>query len=901
MINEELEQRGLIKNGKLTGTKFGIFEEVNVGGSSIAHLIQAGLEDRLAANVDFPFTKYKVPKNTKAAKPDLLYVLKKGGKIEPIAVKEAKAASKRTSKGDVLKAAEQALFSASAVGGRFAIIGEGDRFKYIDVSASLKAKSLVYLPESRDWTPAVLENLLSGDIGVAKDPKPLAEKVWQIIWHSTKSEPKECLLTFVEIFVLKFLSDNLPATVLPNALSFYELAVDSTSFRDRYGISQIEYYVDQIRPKIKSIFPDNVIADEAGLGELFGLSTIVSKTSVINGFAFLKSSTDPLANFNRTFVEILDEFTLFGSLTTIDSEFKLRLYETFLKRSARQQKLGQFFTPRNVVRPMIKMARLNLLPEGAVVLDPAAGVGGFILEPMLYDDALPNNLIFANGKPKRRIKTVGLDVDDNLHILGKANMLIHLAEALREPKTTTAALNKAMAQTFLLMKENQTLGALEHPPRDAIDVILTNPPYVTNGSGIYKREIENLKDGTIRNGVDLKTYYDGCGLGLEAFFLRYISGALKPGGRAFVIVPLGLLNRTEPKPKRKLLDECNILASIQLPRNTFFNTAQKTFILAVEKRHTAADDRPSVMCAIARTIGETLDYRRDPTPEKNDLDAIASVFVQWTSEIDLKKVKDIEARAIATGLVKFQSADQFSDTERWDVTRFWDDQELVALGERDVAISKDEFIAETETRLEKLVLELAAVRKQIASLKAAPSKSFSLSDSDVFAVFSGDRITTEHIKANPGEVPVYSCFKEASIIKGLISEDWLLKQEFALMEQPFVTVNANGASVGKVFYRDKRCALTDDVIAVIPKNKDINLNYLAYRLRESVGKGGFLYEAKLFIKRLKKELSVDLPINQDGSLDVNNQKLQAAAEKKFEQITQEITELGKWCSSARIY
>ncbi|MFB9768191.1 N-6 DNA methylase, partial [Nocardioides kongjuensis] len=130
--------------------------------------------------------------------------------------------------------------------------------------------------------------------------------------------------------------------------------------------------------------------------------------------------------------------------------------------------------------------------------------------------------------------------------------------------------------TFLLLNENETLGALLQPPRDAVDVILTNPPYVTQGSSIYRREIEQISGA--RNGVSLDEYYDTGGLGVEALFLRYIAGALKPGRRAFIIVPLGLLNRTASRMKSNLLSECNILASIALPRNAFFNTAQPTYI-----------------------------------------------------------------------------------------------------------------------------------------------------------------------------------------------------------------------------------------------------------------------------------------------------------------------------------
>jgi len=223
------------------------------------------------------------------------------------------------------------------------------------------------------------------------------------------------------------------------------------------------------------------------------------------------------------------------------------------------------------------------------------------------------------------IKFIGVDVDANTHILAKANTLIHFAEVVRDPSITVGALNQLMAETFILMNNNETLGSLESPPEETVDIILTNPPYVTKGSGVYKDEVREA--GTGSNGVDLRDYYDHSGLGVEALFLRYISGALKPGGRAFVIVPLGLLNRTDPGPKRRILEECNLIASISLPRNTFFNTAQLTYILVLEKRHSAADERPNVFCGIARTVGETLNWERVPTPTENDLADIAEMFV----------------------------------------------------------------------------------------------------------------------------------------------------------------------------------------------------------------------------------------------------------------------------------
>jgi hypothetical protein len=468
-------------------------------------------------------------------------------------------------------------------------------------------------------------------------------------------------------------------------------------------------------------------------------------------------------------------------------------------------------------------------------------------------------------------------------------MLIHLAEAVRDPLTTVEALNLAMAETFVLMNSHETLGSLENPPRAAADVILTNPPYVTQGSAIYKKEIAEIQGQ--RNGEDLRDYYEGCGLGLESLFLRYISGALKPGGRAFVIVPLGMLNRTEPKPKKRLLDECDVIASIQLPRNTFFNTSQKTYILVLERRHTAADKRPDVFCAIVRSTGETLDWRRIPTPDDNDLEQVANLF--------LKFKKRGKTAVSAESLVKIASADDFSADDRWDITRFWTDEELVTLGEKESAISPVDFIDEAREDLLEISGELETAKSELLALQQAPMSTAGLGDPKTFCVRSGTRIRGEDIRLNPGGIPVYSCFKNSSVVKGNISESWLKAKKIPIETKPLVTVNANGASVGKVYYRDEKCALTDGVIAVEIVRQDIDPEYLAVQLRSAVAAGGFLYEAKLFVGRVK-ELKVEIPVDSSGRFDLNQQRLIAAALKRFDGIRRRLHELGNWSGEARI-
>lgn len=743
---------------------------------------------------------------------------------------------------------------------------------------------------------------------ILRDPGDLAEKVWQMIWHATKEEPKACLLTFVEMFVLKFLSDNLPPKELPKSLSFYELIVDSSIFFENHACTPIEYYINSIRPKIKSIFPDNTLSKSKSTAKLFGLETVISKTSIINGFSFMKNSASSPITFNRVFVDILKAFNEFGPLTSIDPEFKLRLYETFLKKTARQQKLGQFFTPRNVVKSIITMARMSNLPDGAIVLDPACGVGGFVLEPLITETSLRGNIDFQNGMPKSRIKMIGVDVDANTHILGKANLLIHLVEKVRDPSVTPASLNQLMAETLVLMNTNETLGALEFPPIDSVDLIMTNPPYVTQGSKIYKDELKGVQGN--RNGQLLSEYYENTGLGLESLFLRYITGALKPGGRAFVIVPQGMLSRSETSTKLTVLKECNLLASIALPSNTFFNTPQKTYILALERRHSVSDARPNVFCAIARSIGESLDSRRISVKE-NDLATIAQEFVDYSN--DLQRSRDDWAGKVefnsAHAFVKTFGHEKFSEFDRWDCAHLWSSDELVALGVMDSAIGRIDFVEEAKSQLPALLVELEDAKVDLEKLTTVEAETLSL-DNAAFTLRRGKRVRKEDCDSNPGDkkdsenlpVPVYSGANVATKALGVVGSKWLRNNGIPIENEDadkkgVLTINSNG-SVGLVFVRYQQCVIHDDVTVIEINRPDIDIEYLATQLRSSVAEGNFEYEAKLYSGRMK-DLTVIIP-TANGGYDLDKQRKIADAYRRFDAVKEKLIDFGKWAADSRM-
>jgi len=265
---------------------------------------------------------------------------------------------------------------------------------------------------------------------------------------------------------------------------------------------------------------------------------------------------------------VLKKFENEGKLENIHHDFKSKVFESFLKQSMSKKNWGQFFTPLKVVRAIIQMADIK---EGMKICDPACGVGKFLLEPILNDISRYYK-VDKNGKLKSTITLVGYDKgfdkeEQKTIILAKANMLIYLSDIIKENAGITKQFSDLFNDTFLL-KTNSILGTLSDPSKEEYDLILTNPPYVTSGSSNLKEEIR--KSG-------LEYHYPVNARGYEGLFMEWIVRALKPRGKAYIVVPDGLLISQE-KLRKFLKEECFIDGIVSLPPKTFFSTIKKTVL-----------------------------------------------------------------------------------------------------------------------------------------------------------------------------------------------------------------------------------------------------------------------------------------------------------------------------------
>ncbi len=242
------------------------------------------------------------------------------------------------------------------------------------------------------------------------NPTDLAKQIWQDIWSVSGATPENCLYTFIELFIFKYLSD---LNVLTGIHSFNSI-IDS--FETNTSEEILENYASVIRPKIKDLFPENPI----------------DKTTIINGTIFVSKDQKAVKGYSTVFKKVLQRFQNYVKLEYIDYDFKSLIFESFLKQSISKKNWGQFFTPLKVVRAIVKMAQDDI-KVGSSICDPACGVGKFLLE------AIKNKLnyfyeISKNGiNPKITIHGFdkGFDTEEQKTIiLAKANMLIYLGAAL---------------------------------------------------------------------------------------------------------------------------------------------------------------------------------------------------------------------------------------------------------------------------------------------------------------------------------------------------------------------------------------------------------------------------------------------------------------------------------------
>ena len=344
-------------------------------------------------------------------------------------------------------------------------------------------------------------------------------------------------------------------------------------------------------------------------------------------FAFIEEIANRSAtNFMRGARLMIAEPTVLTQVITLvdglkldqaDADTKGDLFEHVLKQIKQAGELGQFRTPRHIIRAIVEMIDPQI---GESVYDPAAGTAGFLV-------AAYNHIRLANSSPAG-IQEVEFDGKTQRRGIG---------DTLSAPQSSTLQSktffgNDVDPQMVRLATMNLTLRGLPNVrillrnvlttsldpeqrerlefPENGYSVILANPPFA--GKVDNDRVVDDVKVGNSK--------------ATEVLFLKYMLESLRPAGRCGVIVPEGLLFGSTGAHKdirRQLIENHRVEAVMSLPGGVFQPySGVKTSVLLYRK----GGKTDQVLFLHVDADGYKLDANHDTPIAEDDLPGLVSIY-----------------------------------------------------------------------------------------------------------------------------------------------------------------------------------------------------------------------------------------------------------------------------------
>jgi type I restriction enzyme M protein len=245
----------------------------------------------------------------------------------------------------------------------------------------------------------------------------------------------------------------------------------------------------------------------------------------------------------RNFLDVVDRVHAI-SADDIDPTHVFALSQVYegllLKMGEKGNDGGQFFTPREVIRAIVRVLDPKV---GETVYDPCCGTGGFLAQAFEHMRARLGDQATAEQLEGLKNHTFyGREKENLIYPIALANLVLH---GIDQPNLWHGN----------SLTGGEIYGGLFQDAPPLFDVILTNPPF----GG--------------KEGADAQTRFAYRTGSTQVLFLQMIVDSLKPGGRCGVVLDEGVLFRTNEtafvQTKRKLLDECNLEAIVSLPGGVF--------------------------------------------------------------------------------------------------------------------------------------------------------------------------------------------------------------------------------------------------------------------------------------------------------------------------------------------
>lgn len=269
-------------------------------------------------------------------------------------------------------------------------------------------------------------------------------------------------------------------------------------------------------------------------------------------------------------------------LTDINSDIKGDAFEYFLRATtATGNDLGEYFTPRHIVKMMVKLINPQI---GEKIYDPFCGTGGLLIESFRHIyNTMPRNE--RTLKQLRENTIFGNEITNTARIT-KMNMIL-----------------AGDGHSNIQMK-----NSLANPVNEKYDIVVTNMPYSQT------TEYGSLYDIPTKNGDSICVQH--C--------IKAIDKTAE-NGRLAIVVPEGFLFRKDlAKTRKYLLEKCELQSIISLPTGVFLPyTGVKTNVVYLKKVNKKSTKNHYWNFDV-KNDGYSLDNNRRKIDGENDLEKYLS-------------------------------------------------------------------------------------------------------------------------------------------------------------------------------------------------------------------------------------------------------------------------------------
>ena len=281
-------------------------------------------------------------------------------------------------------------------------------------------------------------------------------------------------------------------------------------------------------------------------------------------------------------------YSLVNTSATLEGvDVKGTVFERMVGSTFRGE-LGAYFTPREIVEFMVKLANPD---RNSIVLDPACGSGGFLIMTLKYilenmQTTQPNLTdadIYSELRSFAEKNVFGVDINERMARVTKMNMIMH---------------GDGHGGIFNCHGLDVGFEApLQLIPGQEVSCVFSNPPFA--GREADTKYLERFETTVNESGRPVQT--------LKSIpFIEHILKLLRESGIAALVLPNGVFNSqgSQFRKVRELIwEKSEIMAIIGLPHWVFF--------------HTGCDVQ-----------GALLFLKRTDTPRPN-----YNIFIDWANEV----------------------------------------------------------------------------------------------------------------------------------------------------------------------------------------------------------------------------------------------------------------------------